>query len=68
VLYLHGLPGILGGIAPLFIVGGINVGTQLLGLVITVVLAAAGGMVSGKVIAVLGKRSAPYLDAEEFEG
>jgi ammonium transporter Rh len=68
VLYLHGLPGILGGVAALFVVGGINIAAQLAGLVITFVLAAVGGVISGKVIAVLGRRSAPYLDAEEFEG
>jgi len=68
VLYLHGLPGILGGIAALLVVGGINIGAQLIGVLITVVLAAVGGVISGKVIAVLGRRSAPYLDTEEFEG
>ena len=68
VLYLHGLPGLFGGIAALFVVGGIDFGTQLSGILITVVLAAAGGLISGKVIAVLGRRSAPYLDTEEFEG
>lgn len=68
VLYLHGLPGLLGGIAALFIVGGINVAAQLTGILVTVVLAAGSGLVSGKVIAALGRRSAPYLDEEEFDG
>jgi len=68
VLYLHGLPGLLGGIAALFVATGINVGAQLTGILVTVVIAAATGLVSGKVIAVLGRRTAPYVDAEEFEG
>ena len=68
VLYLHGLPGLLGGIVALFVVGGINIGAQLTGILVTVVLAAGGGLISGKVIAALGKRSAPYTDDEEFDG
>ena len=68
VLYLHGLPGIFGGVAALFIVSGIDFVAQLSGILITVALAAGGGLIGGKVIALLGKRSAPYLDEEEFEG
>lgn len=68
VLYLHGLPGLFGGVAALFIVNGINFGAQLAGIMITVALAAGSGAISGKVIAALGRRSAPYLDDEEFEG
>ncbi len=68
VMYLHGLPGIFGGIAALFVVSGINFGAQLSGIAVTLVIAASSGMVSGKVIAVLGRRLVPYVDAEEFEG
>ena len=68
VLYLHGLPGILGGIAALFVASGINVVAQLSGLLITLLIAACSGLMSGKVIAFMGRRSAPYLDDEEFEG
>lgn len=68
VLYLHGLPGIFGGIAALFVVSGINVGAQLSGILVTVVIAACSGLLSGKVIAALGRRMVPYVDAEEFEG
>src|SRR5512133_1057230 len=68
VLYLHGLPGILGGIAALFVVSGINIGAQLTGILITVVIATGSGLISGRVIAVLGRRTEPYLDDEEFEG
>ena len=68
VLYLHGLPGLFGGGAAMFVVSGINFGAQLTGILITVILAAVSGLVSGKVIAALGRRSVPYLDDEEFEG
>lgn len=68
VLYLHGLPGILGGIAALVVVSGINFQAQLLGLFITVVIAAFAGLITGKVIATLGQRATPYIDSEEFEG
>ncbi len=68
VLYLHGLPGILGGVAAMLVVSGISFGAQLSGILITLVLAAGGGLISGKVICALGRRSAPYLDDEEFEG
>lgn len=68
VLYLHGLPGLLGGLVALFVVSGINVTAQLGGMLVTAVLAAVGGLVSGKVIAVMGSRLVPYIDAEEFEG
>ena len=68
VFYLHGLPGLFGGISALFVVDGINLGAQLSGILITIVLASGSGLISGKVIAALGRRSAPYLDDEEFEG
>ncbi|MBT0664578.1 ammonium transporter [Geobacter pelophilus] len=68
VLYLHGLPGLLGGVVALFVASGINVGAQLTGIMVTVVTAAVTGLVSGKVLAVMGRRVAPYVDAEEFDG
>lgn len=68
VLYLHGLPGLFGGFAALFVVSGINFVAQLSGILITVALAAGGGLIGGKVIALLGRRTMPYVDEEEFEG
>lgn len=68
VLYLHGLPGIFGGIAALFVISGINVGAQLSGILVTISIAACSGLLSGKVIAAMGRRMVPYVDAEEFEG
>jgi ammonium transporter Rh len=68
VLYLHGLPGLFGGVAALFAVEGVNVGAQAAGLVVTVLLAGLTGLLTGKVLALFGRRSAPYVDSEEFEG
>lgn len=67
VLYLHGLPGLFGGLAALFVVSGINSAAQLLGIAVTVLLAAAAGLLSGKIISLFGRRVEPYVDAEEFD-
>jgi ammonium transporter Rh len=66
VLYLHGLPGLLGGVAAVFTVDGIARGVQLGGIGIAVVLALVGGLISGKIVALTGRRSQPYEDEEEF--
>jgi ammonium transporter Rh len=67
VLYLHGLPGLVGGISALFVVSGINFSAQLTGILVTILLATITGLISGKVVSVLGRRAEPYVDAEEFE-
>ena len=67
VLYLHGLPGIFGGLAALFVVTGINGGAQISAILVTTILAAVAGLVSGKVICAFGRRTQPYVDAEEFD-
>ncbi len=67
VMNLHGMPGILGGLAAILIVNGIDVGSQMLGIGITLLIAIIAGFISGKLIALLGRRTAPYTDAEEFE-
>ena len=66
VFYLHGLPGLLGGVAALAVVSGINFGAQLKGILATIIIAAVAGLITGKVIAVLGHKVEPYVDAEEF--
>ena len=68
VLHLHGLPGILGGVAALFVVSGISFGSQLAGISVTIVVAAIAGLVTGNIIQLFGTRSVPYRDDEEFEG
>jgi ammonium transporter Rh len=67
VMNLHGMPGLLGGIAAIFIVNGINKGSQMAGIGITILLAVVTGFIAGKIIAILGRRTEPYKDIEEFE-
>lgn len=64
---LHGIPGIFGGLAAIFVVNGIDAGAQLKGILVTVVLATVFGLFSGKVISLLGKPKEIYTDADEFE-
>ncbi len=67
VLYLHGLPGILGGLAALFVTKGINVQSQLLGLLITVIVALVTGLIIGKIVSFTGKVTLPYDDENDLE-
>jgi ammonium transporter Rh len=67
VMNLHGLPGLLGGIAAVFIVDGINKGSQMAGIGITILIAIVAGYIAGKIISILGRRTVPYDDSEEFE-
>ena len=66
VLYLHGLPGLLGGLAAIVVVSGISRVDQFIGIVITVVLAIVTGLVSGLVVSLAGRRKTPYVDSEEL--
>ncbi|MEI7750586.1 MAG: ammonium transporter [Candidatus Omnitrophota bacterium] len=66
VLYLHGLPGLMGGLAAVFVVSGLNSRIQLTGIMIAVVIALISGYVSGRVLALFGRRVTAYEDAEEF--
>lgn len=66
VMYLHGLPGLMGGLTALFVVKGLNGGVQLQGIAITIAIALVAGYIVGKVISVLGRRTVPYVDSEEF--
>ena len=62
---LHGMPGLLGGLAAIVVVPGIAV-AQLVGIGVTVGLALAGGTVSGFVIRATGAKRLAYEDADEF--
>jgi ammonium transporter Rh len=64
VLYLHGLPGLMGGLVALAFVAAPNV--QMLGIVVTVAIALATGFAAGKVLAIFGRRRVPYVDHEEL--
>ncbi len=67
VLYLHGLPGLFGGVVAVFVVNGIDKGAQIKGILITIVLAIVLGFIVGKILSFTGRRSEPYLDSEELE-
>lgn len=64
---LHGIPGILGGIAAIFIVDGLDAGSQLTAIVMTVLIAAVTGLLAGKIVSLTGKSAQIYDDKAEFE-
>lgn len=66
VTNLHGWPGLFGGIAAVFVVSGISMDAQLKGIGIAIVLALVTGYITGKILAVFGRRTKPYDDAEEI--
>jgi ammonium transporter Rh len=63
---LHGMPGLLGGLAAIFVIPGIAT-AQLAGIACTVVLALAGGVVSGFILRATGAKQKAYKDYEEFD-
>ena len=63
---LHGIPGLLGGLAALLTVAGIDGGTQLKGIAVTIVIAVIAGLIVGRIVALAGRRARPYEDDEEF--
>ena len=63
---LHGFPGLLGGFAAMFLVSGINVSYQFTGIIITVLIAFAGGFITSKILSLFGTNPRPYVDASEF--
>ena len=65
-MYLHGLRALMGGVAAVFIVSGLNKSAQFAGIGISIVVALVAGYISGKVLSVLGRRTQPYEDSEEF--
>ena len=65
VMYLHGLPGLMGGVAAAIFME--SKGEQFLGIGLSVAIALIGGYVVGKILAVLGRRSEPYVDSVEFD-
>lgn len=62
---LHGMPGLLGGLAVIFVVPSVA-GAQLAGMGITVGLALSGGLVAGFVLRATGAKDMAYEDAGEF--
>jgi ammonium transporter Rh len=64
VLYLHGLPGLLGGLAAVVFIDTRD--AQLLGIGVTAGLALVGGFVGGKILSLFGRRQEAYVDHEEL--
>ncbi len=62
---LHGMPGLLGGLIVLLVVPGVAK-AQLVGIVVTVVLALLCGLVAGALIRVTGTTVLAYRDRDEF--
>jgi ammonium transporter Rh len=66
VFNLHGLPGLFGGFAAIFIVSGINIQIQVFGIIITIIIALFSGGLSGIIIGLLGQKMKYYDDKEDF--
>jgi ammonium transporter Rh len=62
---LHGMPGLLGGLAVVLVVPGVA-GAQLSGIAVTMVLALIGGVAGGYVLRATAIKHFAYEDAEEF--
>jgi ammonium transporter Rh len=62
---LHGMPGLLGGMAVVLVVPGVA-GAQLAGIAVTMVLALTGGVAAGYVLRATAIKHFAYEDAEEF--
>ena len=62
---LHGMPGLLGGLAVVLVVPGVA-GAQFAGIAMTMVLALSGGVVAGYVLRATAIKQFAYEDAEEF--
>jgi ammonium transporter Rh len=67
VANLHGIPGIVGGLAAIFVVDGLSAASQLKGIAVTIVIAIITGLISGKIVSLFGKPDKIYDDANEFE-
>ena len=63
---LHGMPGLVGGIAAIIVVPNIAM-AQLSGIVFTVLFAFASGLVGGYIIKATGTKRFAYEDDEEFD-
>jgi ammonium transporter Rh len=62
---LHGMPGLLGGFIAVLVVPGIA-SAQLLGILVTLVLAVGTGLAGGYIIRLTGQNQEAYEDEQEF--
>jgi len=68
---LHGMPGLLGGLSAIIIakaadLQGFSVGTQILGMIVTIAIAFIGGRIVGLIIGLMGRKEVLYSDEDEF--
>jgi ammonium transporter Rh len=66
VTNLHGWPGLMGGIAAVFVAQGINAGAQFAGIGITILIALVSGYVAGQILLVFGRNKKHYQDSVEI--
>jgi ammonium transporter Rh len=66
VTNLHGWPGLMGGIAAVFIVKGISPGFQFAGIGIMILMALVPGYIVGRILLVLGSIKRHYDDSVEI--
>ncbi len=66
VTNLHGWPGLMGGIAAVFVVKGLNIGAQFTGIGITILIALISGYVVGQIVLLFGRHKKHYDDSVEF--
>lgn len=64
---LHGIPGLFGGLVAIFVVDGLDAGSQLKGILCTIIVAIIGGLFTGKIVSFFGAHKEAYEDAVEFE-
>ena len=63
---LHGMPGMLGGLAAIFIAQNAVPGLQIKGVFVTFIIAWITGLAAGTVVSLFGYRKQSYEDAVEF--
>ncbi|HLE87142.1 MAG TPA: hypothetical protein VI727_05725, partial [Candidatus Brocadiaceae bacterium] len=63
---LHGMPGMLGGLAAIFIAENVVPGSQIKGVFVTFIVAWITGLAAGTVVSLFGYRKDSYNDAVEF--
>jgi len=64
---LHGIPGLFGGLVAILVVDGLDAGSQLKGILCTIIVAIIGGLLTGKIVSLFGAHKDAYEDAVEFE-
>ncbi|MCF6155597.1 MAG: ammonium transporter [Candidatus Brocadia sp.] len=63
---LHGMPGMLGGLAAIFIAQNVVPGLQIKGVFITFIIAWITGLAAGTIVSLFGYRKQAYEDSVEF--